>query len=203
MKRNSTRRLIFIAILSSVATVLMFFEIPLWFVPSFYEIDLSEIPVLIGGFAYGPVAGIIIEAVKIIVKTSIKGSSTMGVGEIANFLIGISFVVPASFIYYRNKTKKNAIVGLIVGSMAMVIMGSLLNAYMLLPAYAYFLSSSTTVYTVDSFVQMGMAVNPLIRNLFTFILFAVAPFNLIKGVLTSVIVILIYKRISILIKFRN
>ena len=114
MKKKSTRILVFAGVLASVSAVLMFLEFPLGFAPSFYKMDFSEVPVLIGAFAYGPVVGIIIEAVKIIVRTSIVGSQTMGVGELANFLIGISFVVPASIIYKAHKTKKSAIIGLVV-----------------------------------------------------------------------------------------
>jgi len=200
MKKKDTRRLVAIGILASVATVLMFLEIPLWFTPGFYKIDLSEIPVLLGAFAFGPGAGVLIEVVKVIVNTAIEGTTTMGVGEIANFLIGLSFVLPASFIYYKQKTRKRAIIGLSAGILSMVVVGAILNAFILLPAYAYFLSTAEVVYTVDSFVYLGSLVNPLVKDLPTFIMFAVVPFNLVKGVLTSIIVILIYKRISSLIK---
>ena len=203
MKKRSTRKLVAIGVLASVASVLMFLEFPLWFAPGFYEMDLSEIPVLVGAFAYGPIAGLVIEAVKILVKTAITGTITMGVGELANFLVGAAFIIPATCIYYRHKTRKTAIIGLVVGVFSMVIIGSLLNAFVLLPAYAYFLSTPEVTYTVDSFVYLGSVVNPLVKNLWTFILFAVAPFNLVKGVLDSVVVILIYKRISMLIKSRD
>lgn len=203
MNKNKTRRLVAIGVLASVATVLMFLEFPLWFAPGFYEADLSEIPVLIGSFAFGPTAGIMIEAVKIIVKTAIKGTSTLGVGEFANFLIGLSFILPATFIYYKHKTRKKAILGMAVGVLSMMLVGAILNAFILLPAYAYFLSEPGNILTVDSFVYLGSLVNPLVHDLFTFIMFAVVPFNLVKGVITSVIVILIYKRISVLLKSKD
>ncbi len=203
MKKKSTRVLVFAGVLASVSAVLMFLEFPLGFAPSFYKMDFSEVPVLIGAFAYGPVVGIIIEGVKIIVRTSIVGTQTMGVGELANFLIGISFVVPASLIYKAHKTKKSAVIGLAVGSLAMIIVGTLLNAFVLLPAFAFFLSTPETTYTVDSFVYLGSLVNPLVKDLPTFLAFAVAPFNLIKAVLTGIIVILSYKRISSLIKAKD
>ena len=93
------------AMLSAISVILMLFEIPLWFAPSFYEIDFSEVPVLIGAFALGPLAGVVIELLKILLNLAINGTMTMFVGEFANFLIGIAFVVPAAIIYQRKKTK--------------------------------------------------------------------------------------------------
>jgi len=199
-KNKDIKKLIVISMLGAVAFVLMLFEFPLPFAPSFYEMDFSEVAVLVGAFAYGPVAGLVIEAIKIVLNLAYTGSVTMGVGELANYLIGISLVVPAAVIYMRHKTRKHAIIGLAVGVLTMVVVGGLLNAFLLLPAYAYFLSSPEFILTVDTFVEMGAAVNPWVNNLFTFIVFAVVPFNLIKGIATSVIVVLIYKRISMLIK---
>lgn len=203
MKKNNTRKLVFTAILASVAAVLMFLEFPLWFAPWFYEMDFSEVPVMIGAFAFGPVTGILIEAIKIIVKTAITGTVTMGVGEIANFIMGIAFVIPASYIYKINKTRKNAIIGLGVGVISMAIVAALMNGLVLLPAYAYFLSSPEAPITIDYFVGVGTAVNPLITNLATLLLLAVIPFNLLKGIAVSILVILIYKRISMLIKAKD
>jgi len=194
-----TKKMIVISLLSTIAIVLMLLDFPLVFVaPNFYELDFSEIPVLIGAFAYGPVAGVIIEAVKIILNLIFTGSITSGVGEIANFLIGISLVVPASYIYYRHKTRKRAIIGLIVGTISMTVMGAILNAFVLLPAYAYFMALD-----IEVFIGMGSAINPLITNLFSFVMFAVVPFNLLKGIMISVIVLLIYKRVSMLIKAKD
>jgi riboflavin transporter FmnP len=200
MKNDRTKKLVVIGVLSSVAAVLMFFDFPLWFAPDFYKLDFSEIPVLFGAFAYGPVAGVMIELVKIIVRTAITGTRTYGVGEFANFLIGISLVLPASLIYYRRKTKKRALIGLVVGTLSMASIGALLNAFVLLPAYAFFMSTPDNAVTVDMFVQMGTLVNPMITNVTTLILFAVTPFNILKGIVTSVVVLLIYKRLSMIIK---
>ena len=203
MKKNSTKKLIFAAILASVAAVLMFLEFPLWFAPGFYEMDFSEVPVLIGAFAFGPMTGILIEAIKVIVRTAITGTITMGIGEVANFLIGIAFVVPASYVYKINKTRKNAILGLGAGVLSMAVVAALLNWLVLLPAYAYYLSTPDVTYTINDFVYLGSLVNPLVTDLTSLLMFAVVPFNLVKGILTSVIVILIYKRISMLIKAKD
>lgn len=107
MNRNKKLNIsIKIGILSAIGVILMFFQIPI--VPAFpwLQIDLSDIPALIGGFAFGPLAGIIIEALKNILHILVSGSSTGGVGEIANFLIGVSFVWPASYIYNKEKRRK-------------------------------------------------------------------------------------------------
>ena len=202
-KKTDMTKLIVIAMLGAIGFVLMLLEFPLWFVPSFYELDFSEVAVLVGAFAYGPIAGMAIEAIKILLNLAYTGSITMGVGELANFLIGISFVIPAAIIYKRHKTKKMAIIGLVVGVLVMAFVGALLNAFLLLPAYAYFLSTPSSPITVDSFVYLGQLVNPLVTNLFSFIMFAVVPFNLIKGLLTSAVVIVIYKRISMVLKAKD
>lgn len=195
----SVRGITTIAMLSAIALVLMLFEIPLWFAPSFYEIDLSEVPVLIGAFALGPVAGIVIEFIKILLNLLINGTATVFVGEFANFLIGASLVVPASIIYNSRKSKNSALIGLIVGTVSMVAVGSLLNGYLLLPVY-----SKAFNMPIEALVGMGTAVNPSINSLSTFILFAVAPFNLLKGVIVSTITIVLYKRVSRVIKeFHN
>lgn len=195
----SVRGITAIAMLSAIAVLLMLFEIPLWFAPSFYEIDLSEVPVLIGAFALGPVAGIVIEFIKILLNLLINGTITAFVGEFANFLIGCSLVVPAAVIYHWGKSKNSALTGLIIGTISMVAVGSLLNAYLLLPVYAKAFNMP-----LEALVGMGTAVNPSINSLSTFILFAVAPFNLLKGVIVSTITIVLYKRVSRVIKgFHN
>lgn len=180
-----------IGMLSAIAVVLMLFEIPLPFAPSFYEIDFSEVPVLIGCFTMGPIAGAIIELVKIVLNLMINGTVTAGVGEIANFLIGCAFCVPAGIIYRRNRTKKTAIIGMVTGTLFMTAIGCILNAYVLLPAYA-----TAFEMPIDALVQMGTAVNGNITSITTLVMFAVAPFNLLKGVLVSLVVMLIYKKIS-------
>lgn len=189
--RVKIRTIAQIGMLSAIAVVLMLFEIPLPFAPAFYEIDFSEVPVLVGCFAMGPLAGAVIELIKIILNLAINGTMTAGVGEVANFLIGCSLVVPAGLIYRKMKTRKGAIIGMVTGTLFMTLVGCVLNAYILLPAYG-----AAFQMPIEGLVQMGTAVNSNITNLFTFVVFAVAPFNLLKGVLVSVIVFVIYKKIS-------
>lgn len=194
-EKINARTIAQIGMLGAVALVLMLFEIPLPFAPSFYKIDFSEVPVLIGSFAMGPVAGVLIELVKILLKLLTIGSTTAGVGDVANFLIGISFCLPAVFIYRKMHSKKGAIIGMATGTLFMTLVGCFLNAYVLLPTFA-----TAFHMPIDDLVAMGTAVNGHITSLFTFVAFAVAPFNLLKGVLVSLVVALIYKKISPLLK---
>ena len=189
--RTKVRTLAQIGMLSAIAIVLMLFEIPLPFAPSFYEIDFSEVPVLVGCFAMGPWAGAMIELIKILLNLAINGTMTAGVGEFANFLIGCAFVIPAGIIYRKMHSRKGAIIGMVSGTLIMTILGCFLNAYLLLPAY-----SKAFELPMDALIGMGTAVNAHINGLLTFVVFAVAPFNLLKGVLVSLIVFLIYKKIS-------
>ena len=138
MERSRTRTLTQIAMLGAVAGVLMNFEFPIPFLaPSFYQLDFSEIPVLIGSFAMGPLAGVVIELVKILVHLVTKGSMTAGVGDVANFIFGCTFAVPAGLIYrYKSvKSRKHAVVGMAVGTVLTAIVACFINAFVLLPAY--------------------------------------------------------------------
>jgi len=191
-----TRRLVEIAMLGAVASVLMYFEFPLPFIaPPFYEMDLSEVPVMIGAFALGPSAGALIELIKILVKLLIKGTNTAFVGDIANYIIGCSFVVPAALIYKKHKTKRTALIGMMSGTVSMTVIGCFINAYVLLPTYA-----TAFHMPLDAIIEMGTSVNANIHDIFTFVLIAVAPFNLIKGLVISLLTLLLYKHVSPILK---
>ena len=194
-ERSNLRTMVQVGMLGAVSVVLMMFESPLWFAPPFYKIDLSEIPVLIGTFAMGPTAGIFIELIKIVLHLLFKGTSTAGVGDFANFLIGCSMIVPAGIIYKVKKTRGGAVVGMITGTLFMAFVGCFLNAFVLLPAYGKAFGMS-----VDALIAMGTAVNPSINSLFTFVVLAVAPFNLLKGLIVGVITFLLYKHVSPILK---
>ncbi len=193
--RIKIRRMVQIGMLAAISVVLMLFEIPLPFAPAFYEIDFSEVPVMIGCFTMGPLAGAMIELLKILLNLAINGTVTAGVGEFANFLIGCALVIPAALIYQRKRTKSGAVAGMAAGTVFMTIVGCFLNAFILLPAYAKAFGMP-----MEALVEMGSAVNGYITDLATFAVFAVAPFNLLKGFLVSVIVLLIYKKISPILK---
>lgn len=197
MNKNTlftTRSMAIMALMSALAIVLNLFSFPIPFIaPSFYKMDLSEIPVLLGGFMLGPVAAVIIELIKILLNLLINGSTTGGVGEFANFCIGCALTVPASIIYIRNKTRKNAIIGMIAGVILMAILGAYMNYYVMLPLYENFMS-------LEQIIEAGAAINPAISTKWNFCWFAVAPFNLFKGAAASLVTGLIYKRVSILLK---
>ena len=191
-RQQGARRAAYIGIFAAMAAILMYLEFPLPFAPSFYEIDLSEVPVLICSFSLGPVAGVVCELVKIILKLLLKGTTTAFVGDFANFVVGCSFILPATIVYHRFKTKKGAIAGMATGTVVMAAFGSFFNAVYLLPKFAqlYFGSDLSRI------IAMGGAVNPAISSVTTFVVLAVAPLNLIKGVLISVLTLLLYKRVA-------
>ena len=194
MKTKTKSSLLYMAkvgVLSAMATVLMLFEFPLPIAPSFYELDFSEVPVLIGSFALGPLAGVLIEFIKILINLLINGTDTFFVGELANFLMGCAFVLPAALVYCRKKTLKRAIVGMAVGTLSLVLVGAFCNYFLMIPAYVHLAG-----YPMDAIIGMGAAVNPAIKDLLTLIIIAVIPFNLIKGVLCSLLTGLLYKRVS-------
>jgi riboflavin transporter FmnP len=194
-KKINVRKLTLIALFSSLAGVVMLFEFPLPIAPPFYKIDLSEIIVLIGTFSLGPLSGVVIELMKNAVKLIIKGTSTAFVGEIANFTVGCVFILPAGIIYRYYRSKKSALVGLIVGTLSLTVVASLANWFILLPAY-----SKLYGLPIEAFIAMGSEINDSIKDLPTFIVLATMPFNLVKGVISSLVTFLVYKRLSPLIK---
>ncbi len=190
-KLSDTHYMTYTAVFATLAGVLMLVEIPLFFAPSFYKIDLSEIPVLICTFYLGPVAGAAAELLKVTVKLLIKGTSTAFVGDFANFVVGCSFVLPASVYYHARPGKKSALIGMAIGTLIMTVFGSAFNAVYLLPKFAALFGMP-----MEAIIGMGTKVNSHITSVSTLVLFAVVPFNLVKGVVVSAITFLLYKRIS-------
>ncbi len=182
--------------LGAVAMILMLLEFPIPFIaPPFYEFDFSEVPVLIGSFALGPVAGVTIELIKVLLNLLINGTITAGVGEFANFLMGVAFILPAGLIYRIRKNIKHAVAGLVVGSFSLIILGCLINLYILIPTYGNALGIP-----IEAFVDMGRGINSSIDSLWKLVVLCVAPFNAIKAIGASVVTMLIYKRISPMLK---
>ncbi|NLO81647.1 MAG: ECF transporter S component [Clostridiales bacterium] len=178
-----------IALLSAIAFVLMVFaEFPIPLFPAFLKFDISDLPALIGAFAMGPVAGVIIEFVKNLVHFFFR-SETGGVGNLANFVVGVSFVFPAGLVYSLNKTRKGALIGMAVGTVAMAFLASLANYYVLIPLYA-------KLYSMEAILEMMNKGNKAIVDLKTYILYAVIPFNILKAAIISLIAMLIYKKVS-------
>lgn len=200
----TTRKMAMIGMFSAIATVLMILELPVPFAPPFYKIDLSELPALIGGFAFGPVSGVMIEFCKILLKLITKGTSTALVGEMANFVVGCSFILPASFLYWLKKSKKSAIFSSMIGTLCMTLVGSWLNGLYLLPTFAKMFGMPLLPDgSGTSIVELGTQVNANITDVTTLVLFAVVPLNLIKGGVVSLITILIYKKLSPILKYSH
>ena len=194
MKNKKVQWIVKVAMLGAVATVLMLFEFPIPFIaPGFYKLDFSEVPVLVGGFAMGPVAGVAIEAVKILLNFLINGTITGGVGELSNFVLGAIFVLPAAIIYKKSKTRKSALVGLITGGVLMVMLGIFTNAFIMIPLYSKFMP-------LEAILAQAAAIWPVVDSVFDFVLLCVVPFNIVKAILVSVITMALYKRLSPLLK---
>ncbi|NFE95726.1 ECF transporter S component [Clostridium botulinum] len=175
MNKN-TNKTIKISLLSALALILMYFEFPVIPIFPWLKIDLSDVPALLGAFGFGPLAGVTIELIKNILILLVKGSQTGFVGELANFLIGISLVLPAGIIYKRNKSKKSAILGMILGGIFIEIVGVIANVYMLLPAYGMQMSSGELL----KYVTVGLL-----------------PFNGIKAIIVSMLTYILYKKVSV------
>ncbi|MGL4774495.1 MAG: ECF transporter S component [Clostridium sp.] len=177
-KSKNLSRFVKISLLSAIAVVIMYLEFPI--IPAFpwLKLDLSDVPALMGGFAFGPLAGVTIEGMKILLNLLLTGTQTGFVGETANFLIGISFILPATYIYWRNKSKKSAIIGMVIGGLSMEIIGIIANIYFLLPAYGMNLEGTAAV----NYVVAGLL-----------------PFNGIKSVLLGIVTYLLYKKVSVAI----
>lgn len=178
MKTNTlnTNKFIKLALLSAIAVILMYVDFPVIPIFPWLKIDLSDVPALMGAFAFGPLSGVVIELMKNLLILIVKGTGTAFVGEFANFLIGVSLVWPAAVIYKRNKTKKNAVLGMVVGTIAMEILGILANVYILLPAYGMAMSKAELMH----YVTVGLI-----------------PFNGIKAVLVCGLTYVLYKKVSV------
>ena len=191
-EKTKVNKTVIMAMLSAIAVILMYFDFPIPFIaPGFYKIDFSEIPVLIGSFMLGPCAGVIIEAVKVILHFCMKGTTTAFVGDFANFILGCMYGVPAAIIYHTKKTRKMAMISLIAGGVILVIAGMLLNAWYLLPKY-----SELYGIPLDVLIAMGTKVNASITDVFSFVALAVAPFNIIKALIDGIVTVILYKYLS-------
>ena len=189
---SPARRVSIIGICAAIATVLHILDFPLVFIaPEFYKLDFSELPVLLCGFFLGPSATVACEGIKILLKLLLKGTSTAFVGDFANFVVGCSLVLPATIIYHAHKSKHSALVGLIVGSLSMTVFGSAFNAIYLLPKFAELYGLP-----LDTIIAMGNAVHASVSDVTTFVMFCVAPLNLLKSTVVSFLTMLLYKRVA-------
>ncbi len=193
--RRNTRRLAVVSLLAGVAFVLMYMHFPLPFLSPFAEFDLSAVPELIGGFLLGPGAAIQIVLVKICLKLLFQGTSSLLTGEVQNIILSLAFVLPAALYYRRHKTRRGAVVSLVLGGLINVAAAVFSNLYLILPAYI-------TLYGMnwDSIVAMCGAINPWITNIPTMVAFSVVPFNLLARSINALLTLLVYKKISVPVK---
>ena len=196
-KLLTTKNMVVMAMFGALSGLLMYIQVPVPLPPSFYNLDFCDVPVLVGSFALGPMAGAVIAAIKILISLVLRGTQTAGIGELSNWIQACSLAIPASLIYKHHKSRGSAILGMAAGVVAMVLVGCFTNTYILLPTYA-----KAFQMPMEALIGMGTALNPRINSLAAFVLLAVAPFNLLKGSLVSLVTALIYKRVSVVIKNR-
>jgi riboflavin transporter len=182
MKKLNTRTLVTVGMLSTIAYVLMLLNFPIPPFPNFLLIDFSDIPALIAALVFGPAAGILVELIKNLLDYFMKGSPTgVPVGHLANFTAGIIFILPTWFVYMKLKTKKGMTIALVTGTIVMAVLMSILNYYVILPAYTFFLNAP------------AMSA-PETRQL---VVTAILPFNIVKGLLMSIVFMLIFSRMQL------
>ena len=192
MKNSRLNKLVKISVLSTIAFLLIYFlELPLAAIfPEFLKLDISDVPAIFGAFVLGPIAGVAIEALKNVLHVIFK-PGTMGIGELANFVVGGAFVYAAGAIYSIKKNRKHAIWGLAAGTIAMAAVAAIGNYYVFLPLY-----ESVLGFKISAVVGMGRSVNPAITDINSLIILSIIPFNLLKGVVISLITLLSYKKLS-------
>lgn len=190
-KKMDIRKLTGTAMLSAIAYALMFLDFSVPFMPSFIKMDLSELPALIGSFAYGPIAGVVICLIKNLIHLTI--SSTGGVGELSNFLLGASFVLVAGFIYKWKKTRKGALIGSIAGALVMAVFSVFSNYFLVYPIYYNFMPK-------DAILAAYQVIFSGVDNILECLIVFNAPFTFVKGIFSVIITFLIYKRLSPILK---
>jgi riboflavin transporter FmnP len=190
MKNQKLNKMIKVSMLGVIAFLLMFFELATPIFPPFLKIDISDLPALIGAFALGPVAGIGIELLKNVLHGIFVGGTAF-IGEAANFAVGSVYVAAAGLWYSREKNRKNAVIGMLIGTVMMTLAAAVLNYFVLLPLYEKVLN-----FPVSAVVAMGTMVNKNITDLNSFIVWAIVPFNILKGLVIALITLPVYKRVS-------
>lgn len=184
-RRISTANLATMAILAAIAAVLFLFEIPVFPAVPFYKLDFSNLPVLLGTFAMGPVEGVLILAIKALL--GLLHSTSGGVGELADFIVGCAMVIPAGLIYHKKKNRKSALAGMLFGTLCAIVAAVFANYYIMFPAFGI---------TEEALVGMGSKMFAGVTSTWTFVFYVTALFNLIKFVAISLVGYIIYKPLS-------
>lgn len=189
MERTKTQAIVKVGFLSATAFILMYLEFQVPLFPGFLKLDFSDVPALVASFSMGPLYGVMVELIKNIIHATITQSG--GIGEIANFSVGAIFVYTAGIIYQFNKTRKNALLSMVIATIVMAFTASLLNFYVFLPLYQKVMG-----WPMDAIIGMSKAANKNIVDVKTLIAYGIFPFNVVKGIVLSLITLLIYKKIS-------
>ncbi|MBQ6479083.1 MAG: ECF transporter S component [Erysipelotrichaceae bacterium] len=194
-KYLSVKNICSIAVLGALGAVLMLFDFPIAVAPNFYKLDLGDLPCLIGAFSMGPVPALLIQIIKILIKLLLKPTSTAFVGELAAFIFSSVYCVSAAYIYSLKKDKKQAVKALIIASILMIITAAAANYLFIIPFYV-------RLYNIplDVIINMGKAIFPVINGKLMFVLLCVIPFNGIKALIVGILTMLLYKRVSPLLK---
>lgn len=188
-KNMSARVVAQIGILAAISYLLRFIEVPLPIFPPFLKIDLSDVVAVFGGLSMGPVPGFIIVVVKNVLQ-AMSGSTTGGVGEIANILIAGPYVLMISIFYKRVKNYKSVLIGAVLGTIAMAIVGAVVDYFIVFPLYA------KLMIPMDVIIGMGTVLNPRVTDLFSFMIWLVVPFNIVKGAIMTVVILPLYKKME-------
>lgn len=191
MMQSSLKKMILVSLLSAIGFLIMLIAFPVPMIPGFLTLDFSDLPALIGAMILGPIAGIAIELIKNILHVLLTGSLTVvPIGEMANFSAG-SILILVSWLFYRKKRSLSALAtGMIIGTLAMTIIMSVANYYLIFPGYALFLG-----FSINAAVSMAQSANHSIQNLLTLIVYGVAPFNLLKGIALTILIIPVFARL--------
>lgn len=195
MPKTNLRRLTMAAMLGAIAFILMYFKVSVPVLSPFADLDLSALPELFGGFILGPLGGVLIIVIKLVLKLVFQGTNSMFTGEVQNLLLSLAYVLPAVLYYRRHRTKKGAVIGLVLGSVCSIVVAVITNLYLIFPAYM-------KLYGMDweSILGAFSAANPWIKDIPTMVAFSVVPFNLLSRAITSLLVFLLYKKLSVPMK---
>lgn len=188
---SKTKKLVVAAMLGAISGVLMLLEFYMPPAPAFISMDFSDLPVILGGFILGPGVGTLIIVIKILLNFLLNGTVTAGVGELANFVLSLSYMLPAVLLYRKLRTKGGAVVSLITGTVIVSIAAVLMNTFVMFPVYA-----KAFKMPIEAIIGMGTQVIPGIHDMFTLMLFSILPFNLLKYTIVSVVTFLVYKRLA-------
>ena len=192
---RNTSNLTKIAVLSTLAFIVMLIDFPIFFFPPFLKLDFSDIPALIASFAIHPLAGVLVELIKNLFHFFTK-SQTGGVGELGNFLVGATFVFTAGTVYRLKKEKVYAIMGCLLGTLVMSFCAGIFNTYVLIPFYS-------NIIPIDSIIAMGTAITPQIYDVNTLVLYSIVPFNILKGIIISLVTVAIYDKVLPILNLKS